>query len=201
MKRAFDITFSIILLIALAPLMLVISVAIICVMGRPVVFQQLRPGRDERLFRLYKFRRMKCDRGPDGKPPSDTDRLTRLGCFLRGCSLDELPELFNVLRGDMSLVGPRPLLPKYLPYYAPHERLRHSVRPGMTGWAQIHGRNGASWDQRRSNDVWYCEHSGFWLDMKILCLTVMVVFGRRGIVVDPGSVMRDLDEERSSCSA
>jgi lipopolysaccharide/colanic/teichoic acid biosynthesis glycosyltransferase len=163
-----------------------------------VVFRQRRPGLGGRPFTLKKFRTMNDARGPDGRFLPDAGRLTPLGRFLRRTSLDELPQLWNVLWGEMSLVGPRPLRWHYLPYFTPRERLRHTVRPGITGWAQIHGRNEASWDHRLANDVWYVEHWSLWLDCRILCLTLLQVFRGRGVVVDANSIMKDLDEERKS---
>ncbi|MCE5268414.1 MAG: sugar transferase, partial [Planctomycetaceae bacterium] len=163
---------------------------------RPVLFRQWRPGLGERPFLLYKFRTMNDACGPDGRPLPDAARLTALGRFIRRTSLDELPQLWNVLRGEMSLVGPRPLRMDYLPYFTRLERLRHSVRPGITGWAQVHGRNEASWDDRFANDVWYVEHWSLWLDLRILWLTLRQVVHGRGIVVDACSIMKNLDEER-----
>lgn len=175
-------------------------------MGRPVLFRQTRPGYRAKPFFLYKFRTMREAYGPDGTPRPDAERLTRLGRFLRRKSLDELPQLWNVCRGDMSLVGPRPLLTRYLPYFTDRERLRQTVRPGITGWAQIRGRNAASWDQRLSDDVWYVENWSLSLDLKILLMTLKAVLEGSGVVVDPRATMLNLDEERaarreeSSCS-
>ena len=167
--------------------MLIISAGVILDGGPPVLFRQSRPGLDEQPFTLLKFRSMH-----DG-------RVTRWGRFMRRWSLDELPQLLNVLRGDMSLVGPRPLLPRYLPYYTDRERLRHAVRPGMTGWAQIHGRNTTSWDERLGLDVWYVENQSLLLDIRILAQTAAAVISGRGIVVDPEDVdLPDLDVHRSS---
>jgi len=190
LKRLFDIFASSLLLIVLSPVMLLIALLVSMRMGRPVVFKQTRPGLNEKPFTLYKFRTMRSG------DESDADRLTPFGRFLRAASLDELLELWNVLRGDMSLVGPRPLVMNYLPFFTEHERLRHSVRPGITGWAQIRGRNHLSWDNRLEDDVWYVEHQTFWLDIKILVGTLLVVFQKSGVEVDARSAMLDLDVER-----
>ncbi len=195
-KRALDVVASGALLAVLSPVFAAIAVAIRATMGRPVLFAQLRPGLDGRLFRIYKFRTMTDRRGPDGEPLPDGERLTPFGRWLRRKSLDELPELLNVLKGDMSLVGPRPLLSRYLPYYSATERRRHAVRPGITGWAQIHGRNEAGWDERLARDVWYVDHMSLGLDLKILARTVFAVLRGAGVVTDPRSAMQNLDEER-----
>ncbi|MEN6449985.1 MAG: sugar transferase [Thermoguttaceae bacterium] len=195
-KRAIDAAVSATLLLVCLPLLVCVAIAIRWRMGRPVLFRQWRPGLGERPFLLYKFRTMNDACGPDGRPLPDAARLTALGRFIRRTSLDELPQLWNVLRGEMSLVGPRPLRMDYLPYFTRLERLRHSVRPGITGWAQVHGRNEASWDDRFANDVWYVEHWSLWLDLRILWLTLRQVVHGRGIVVDACSIMKNLDEER-----
>lgn len=190
-KRLADVLVSGFLLLLIAPLLLGIAIAVAVTMGRPVIFAQTRPGRDERPFQIYKFRTMRTGAMPDG------ERLTRLGKFLRATSLDELPEFFNVLIGDMSLVGPRPLLMAYLPYYTARERLRHSVRPGITGWAQVTGRNEIGWTDRLAKDVWYVENWSLGLDVRILIETVRVVLRRSGVVVNPESRMLSLDQERA----
>jgi sugar transferase EpsL len=195
-KRVFDVVSAFILLVALSPVMLFVALLIVAKMGRPVFFQQQRPGLHDVAFKLCKFRTMDLDRSNDDSGLSDSQRLTGLGRVLRSASLDELPELWNVLKGEMSLVGPRPLLMRYLPFYSERERLRHSVRPGITGWAQVRGRNHASWDQRLSDDVWYVQNRTFSLDIKILLQTVAVVFRRSGVEVDTRSAMLNLDEER-----
>jgi lipopolysaccharide/colanic/teichoic acid biosynthesis glycosyltransferase len=177
--------------------MLAVAAAVRWKMGRPVLFAHPRPGLGERTFVLYKFRTMVEQRGPLGKELPDTARLTPLGRFLRRYSLDELPQLWNVLRGDMSLVGPRPLQLDYLPYFTARERLRHTVRPGITGWAQVCGRNKAPWDERLANDVWYVENRSLWLDLKILAMTAILVLRHRNVVVDPRSIMKNLNEERA----
>ena len=167
-------------------------------LGSPVFFRQTRPGLGGAPFELIKFRTMTDERDAGGQLLSDAERLTPLGRFLRVTSLDELPELWNVLRGDMSLVGPRPLLMRYLPYYTDRENKRHLVRPGLTGWAQLHGRNTVSWNERLALDVWYVENRSMLLDLKILLQTVALVLKREGVVIDPGAAMQDLDRERGA---
>jgi lipopolysaccharide/colanic/teichoic acid biosynthesis glycosyltransferase len=172
MKRAFDVVAAAAALAILAVPMLAIAGAVRIWLGKPVLFTQLRPGRYGIPFRLIKFRTMREAVDAEGRPLPDEQRLTRLGQFLRAASLDELPELWNVLRGDMSVVGPRPLLMEYLPLYTPEQARRHEVRPGITGWAQINGRNSLSWEEKFELDVWYVDHAEFWLDLKIIALTV-----------------------------
>ncbi len=196
-KRLIDVVASGLLLLLIAPLLLAIAVAVAVTMGWPVIFTQVRPGKNERPFRIYKFRTMGSAALPDGTPLPDSQRLNPLGRFLRATSLDELPELFNVLMGHMSLVGPRPLLMAYLPYYTARERLRHSVRPGITGWAQVTGRNEIGWADRLAKDVWYVENWSLGLDLRVLIETVRVVLRRSGVVVDPESRMLSLDQERA----
>ena len=180
-KRAFDIAVSAALLLCLAPLLLLLAWLIRRNLGTPVLFCQMRPGRHGKLFAMYKFRTMRDAADENGKPLPDAERLTPFGRKLRAASLDELPELWNVLKGDMSLVGPRPLLPEYLPLYNAEQSRRHEVRPGITGWAQVNGRNAISWPEKFRLDVWYVDHRSFWLDIKILLLTVKKVFARDGI--------------------
>jgi lipopolysaccharide/colanic/teichoic acid biosynthesis glycosyltransferase len=165
-------------------------------LGSPVFFRQTRPGLYGRPFEMVKFRTMTDARGADGELLPDAERLTSLGRLLRSTSLDELPELWNVLKGDMSIVGPRPLLTQYLPYYTEYERVRFLVRPGITGWAQINGRNLARWDKRLSLDVWYVTNQSLVLDTKIIAGTLIKVFKRDGVAVDPSAVMLNLDDER-----
>ena len=185
-------------LIVLALPLMILAALIRYQLGSPVFFRQARPGLGGAPFELIKFRTMTDDRDATGASLPDSDRLTKFGRFLRATSLDELPELWNVLRGDMSLVGPRPLLLRYLPYYTEKERKRHLVRPGLTGWAQLHGRNTVSWNERLALDVWYVENRSMWLDLKILLQTVVLVLRREGVVTDPGALMKDLDVERGA---
>ena len=186
LKRIIDLLVSLILLILLSPVMLVIAVLVRIKLGRPVLFSQERPGLHGRLFRLYKFRTMRDARGADDQLLPDEERLTKFGRFLRASSLDELPELFNVLKGEMSLVGPRPLLVAYLERYTPEQARRHEVLPGITGWAQVNGRNALSWESKFKLDVWYVDNRSFWLDLKILFLTLWKALKREGISA-PGS--------------
>jgi lipopolysaccharide/colanic/teichoic acid biosynthesis glycosyltransferase len=181
LKRGFDLIVSGVSLLVLLPLMTILAFMIAIKMGRPVLFTQLRPGVNGHPFRIYKLRTMVDRRDGDGELLPDAVRLGRFGRWLRSTSLDELPELWNVLRGDMSLVGPRPLLMAYLPLYNSRQARRHDVRPGLTGWAQINGRNSISWEEKFELDVWYVENQSFWLDMKILLLTLWKVFQREGI--------------------
>ncbi len=180
-KRAFDIVASAIGLLLLAPVIAVLAWQIRKKLGSPVLFRQTRPGLHGKPFQMVKFRTMRDAIGADGQPLPDSERMTPFGSFLRSASLDELPELWNVLKGDMSLVGPRPLLMEYLPLYSPEQARRHEVRPGVTGWAQINGRNALSWEEKFRLDVWYVDNRSFWLDLKILALTVKKVFVREGI--------------------
>lgn len=181
MKRTFDFIAALLGLAVVSPVMLVIAVLLRTSVGSPVLFRQQRPGLRGVPFRLVKFRTMRDLVGADGQPLPDAERLTRLGRFLRAMSLDELPEVWNVLRGEMSLVGPRPLLMEYLPLYTPQQARRHEVRPGITGWAQISGRNAISWDDKFALDVWYVDHHNFWLDLQILVMTIVRVARREGI--------------------
>lgn len=180
-KRLFDFFASALGLLLLAPVIAVLAWQIRRKLGSPVLFRQTRPGLHGKPFQMIKFRTMRDAIGPDGKPLPDSERMTPFGSFLRSSSLDELPELWNVLKGDMSLVGPRPLLMEYLPLYSPEQARRHEVRPGVTGWAQINGRNALSWEEKFRLDVWYVDNQSFWLDLKILALTVKKVFVREGI--------------------
>lgn len=180
-KRMFDLVVSLIGLILLSPLLILISIAVLLVYGQPVLFRQQRPGYTSKPFFIFKFRTMADEFDSQGILLPDAERLTWLGRFLRASSLDELPELLNVARGDMSLVGPRPLLMQYLDRYTPHQIRRHEVLPGITGWAQINGRNTITWEDKFRYDVWYVDHWTFWLDMKILGLTFWKVLLREGI--------------------
>ena len=181
MKRLLDLVCSLSALLALVPLLAVLALLVRVKLGAPVLFVQERPGRGGQLFRMLKFRTMTDARDAAGALRPDAERLTRFGRWLRATSLDELPELWNVLRGDMSLVGPRPLLAHYLPRYSPEQARRHEVRPGITGWAQVNGRNALSWDDKFRLDVWYVDHRSFALDLRILALTVSKVLRRDGI--------------------
>lgn len=196
MKRFLDVILALIALGLLWPFMGLVAVLVSLKIGRPVLFRQQRPGLHGMPFDILKFRTMTDERDPSGHLLADEMRLTPLGRLLRRTSLDELPELINVLRGEMSLVGPRPLLMRYLPFYTERERLRHRVRPGITGWAQIHGRNFAPWDDRLAMDVWYVEHQSLLLDLKILGLTLLKVIAREGVAANPDDAETDLDLER-----
>jgi len=180
-KRIFDIFASLTGLILLSPAMLVLCFLIAVKLGRPVFFTQIRPGKDGKPFTMVKFRSMTNETDEHGKLLPNEDRITRLGSILRSFSLDELPELVNILNGDMSLVGPRPLLMEYMPYFSKEQKRRHRVRPGITGWAQVNGRNSISWEQKLELDIWYVDNRSFWLDLKILFLTFLKVFKREGI--------------------
>lgn len=196
LKRPLDILAAAALLILLAPLFLVIACFVRWHLGPPILYRQERPGLHQRMFTLVKFRSMVEPTSENQKLSEDRARLTAFGSRLRRSSLDELPELWNVLRGDMSLVGPRPLLPRYLPFYSDREGLRHAVRPGITGWAQVNGRNRLDWNERLEMDVWYVEHLTLRLDLRILARTLSMVWRRMGIDEVPGERMRDLDAER-----
>jgi len=188
-KRVLDITASIFALVLLSPIILLITLLIRCRLGSPVLFRQTRPGLNGKPFEMIKFRTMRDAFDENGKPLPDSERITPFGRFLRSTSLDELPELWNVLKGDMSLVGPRPLLMEYLPLYSKEQYRRHEVRPGVTGWAQVNGRNALSWDEKFKLDVWYVENHSFWLDIKILLLTVKKVLVRDGISAEGQATM------------
>ena len=176
LKRIFDVSVAVLVLLLLSPAILLLAVAVAVFLGRPVLFVQERPGRHGRPFKLVKFRSMRDAHDAEGRPLPDSERLTGFGRLLRKSSLDELPELWNVLRGEMSLVGPRPLLMEYLPHYSREQMRRHDVRPGITGWAQVNGRNRLSWEDKFRLDVWYVDHHNLWLDLKILALTVLALF-------------------------
>jgi len=189
MKQALDIALALFGLVVLSPLVLTLMLLVRLLLGAPVFFRQTRPGLGGRPFDLYKFRTMTDERDAAGNPLPDGQRLTRFGKFLRGTSLDELPELLNVIKGQMSLVGPRPLLLEYLERYTPEQARRHEVRPGITGWAQVNGRNAISWEEKFALDVWYVDHRSLALDLKILRLTVWQVLSRRGISGDGEATM------------
>ncbi|MDE5937975.1 MAG: sugar transferase [Lachnospiraceae bacterium] len=186
-KRCLDFLLSLCGIIVLSPILAVLAVLVRVKLGSPVLFKQERPGKDEKIFTLCKFRTMTDARDEKGELLPDAVRLTKFGKFLRATSLDELPELFNILKGDMSVIGPRPLLVSYLPYYTERERLRHSVRPGLTGLAQVSGRNFLDWDRRFQKDVEYVEHLTFGMDMKVLWMTVQTVLGHTDEVAEDTS--------------
>lgn len=190
-KRIFDVTVSALGLILLSPLLLILALLVRINLGAPVFFSQERPGLNEKIFRLYKFRSMKNAVDSKGNLLPDEARLSKFGKLLRASSLDELPELFNVLKGEMSLVGPRPLLVKYLPLYSPEQHRRHDVLPGITGWAQVNGRNAISWEEKFRLDVWYVDHWTPGLDLKILLMTVKKVFIREGISAENQATMEE----------
>lgn len=181
LKRAFDFMAALVLVVLLSPALAATAAAVLWRMGRPVLFRQLRPGLHGRPFELLKFRTMSRETGADGGLLPDEARLTPLGAFLRRSSLDELPQLLNVLKGEMSLVGPRPLLMEYLPLYSPEQMRRHDVRPGITGWTQVCGRNALTWEDKFALDVWYVDHRSFRLDMKILAMTAGIVLTGAGV--------------------
>jgi sugar transferase EpsL len=180
-KRLFDLLISLLALLLLSPLLGLLVLLVHVKLGSPVLFRQQRPGLHGRPFTLIKFRTMIDQRDAHGNLLPDADRLTKFGKFLRASSLDELPELWNVLKGEMSLVGPRPLLMHYLPLYTPEQARRHEVRPGITGWAQVNGRNALSWEDKFALDVWYVDHHTLWLDLKIIFLTLLKIIKRHGI--------------------
>jgi len=180
-KRLFDLALTIPALILLSPILLIVALIVRFKLGSPILFKQMRPGLHAKPFALYKFRTMTDKRGGDGQLLPDAERLTRFGRFLRASSLDELPELFNVLKGDMSLVGPRPLLMQYLPRYTPVQARRHEAKPGITGWAQVNGRNAITWEEKFKLDVWYVDNWSLWLDIKIIAMTVWKILKREGI--------------------
>jgi lipopolysaccharide/colanic/teichoic acid biosynthesis glycosyltransferase len=184
MKRLFDFTSAFLGLLALSPVIIVVAILIRFKLGSPILFTQDRPGLNGHVFKMMKFRTMLDAKDKQGNLLPDNQRMTKFGAFLRSTSLDELPGLFNVLKGDMSLVGPRPLLVQYLPLYSAEQARRHNVRPGITGWAQVNGRNAISWEDKFKLDVWYVDNQSFWLDIKILLLTVKKVFVREGISAD-----------------
>ena len=187
LKRLFDLSVGAVALVLLWPLIMLIGLLVAVFLGKPIVFRQQRPGLDGKLFTLFKFRTMAEPVVLDGKVTPDSDRVTTFGRLLRSTSLDELPELINVLRGEMSIVGPRPLLVCYLDRYSPLQMRRHEVLPGITGWAQVNGRNTVTWERRFAMDVWYVDHQSFWLDLKIIALTVWKIAKRDGID-QPGMV-------------
>jgi lipopolysaccharide/colanic/teichoic acid biosynthesis glycosyltransferase len=195
-KRFLDFMLSLMGIIVLSPVLLVLWILVRVKLGSPVLFHQERPGRYEKIFKLYKFRSMTDERDAEGNLLPDEVRLTKFGRILRSTSLDELPELFNILKGDMSLIGPRPLLVRYLPYYTQEERHRHDVRPGLTGLAQVNGRNALGWEDRFRYDLYYVEHLGFLMDLKIIGMTAGKVLKRSGTLSGADQTVADFDEYR-----
>ena len=195
-KRILDILISLTFIVLFSWLYLILVILVRIKLGSPVLFCQKRPGYKEKIFTLYKFRTMTDKRDENGTLLPDSERLTKFGSMLRSTSLDELPEMFNILKGDMSLIGPRPLLIEYLPYYTEEERLRHSVRPGLTGLAQVSGRNYLAWDKRLARDVEYVNHISFIMDVRIIIKTIMVVFKKEDVSVDTNVVEGYLWDER-----
>lgn len=195
-KRILDIVISLCGVIVLSPVYLVLGILVRIKLGTPVIFKQERPGKDGKIFQLYKFRSMTDERDESGNLLSDEIRLTSFGKKLRSTSLDELPELFNILKGDMSLIGPRPLLVRYLPWYTEEERHRHDVRPGLTGLAQVNGRNALGWEDRFSYDLEYVNHLTFLMDVKIICMTVGKVLKRSGTLSGADQTVADFDVYR-----
>ena len=196
-KRAFDILTALALLILLSPVILVAALCVAVFLGRPVLFRQVRPGLHAEPFELFKFRTMTDARGPDGNPLADEVRLTGFGRWLRSTSIDELPQLFNVLRGDISIVGPRPLLVKYLPLYTRAEARRHEVRPGITGWAQVNGRNALTWEKKLALDVWYVDNRSLKIECLIILKTIWTVITRSGTTGEGSATMVELGSVRN----
>ena len=197
-KRILDILLSLCGILILSPVYLILWILVRCRLGKPALFTQERPGRKEKIFKLYKFRSMTDARDEKGQPLPDEVRLTRFGKILRSTSLDELPELFNILKGDMSLIGPRPLLVRYLPYYTKEERRRHDVRPGLTGLAQVNGRNALGWEDRFAFDLEYVDNCSFRMDLKVLGMTVGKVLKRSGTLSGADQTVADFDEYRKA---
>ncbi len=189
LKSLFDKTLALFLIVLFSPIYIIVSLLILRKMGSPILFRQKRPGYKEKVFGIYKFRTMTNDTDADGNLLPDEQRLVGIGKFIRSTSLDELPQLFNVLKGEMSFVGPRPLLIEYLDLYNDKQKKRHDVKPGITGWAQANGRNAISWEQKFEYDVWYVDHQSFWLDMKILWMTFLKVVKRSDISSSTSSTM------------
>ena len=196
-KRVLDFSLALLAIIILSPVYIIISILVVIFMGWPILFKQPRPGKNEKIFNMYKFRTMTNKKDKDGNLLPDDQRLTGFGKFLRATSLDELPELINIIKGDMSFIGPRPLLVKYLPYYTKEEHHRHDVRPGLTGWAQVNGRNLVNWDERFKLDLEYVNNISFLLDLKTIIKTVEIVFKREGINQEGQATMTSLIDYRS----
>lgn len=190
LKRCIDFSVSLLLVIITSPIMMLVLLVLLFVNDGKAFFTQERPGKKGRLFKVIKFKTMTDKKDQQGKLLPDKERLTAAGKFIRSTSIDELPQLINVLKGDMSLIGPRPLLPKYLPLYNEQQKRRHEVRPGITGWAQVNGRNAISWQQKFEYDVWYVDHVSFWLDIKIIFLTIKKVLVREGISAEDSATMK-----------
>ncbi|MDA9237676.1 sugar transferase [Planktomarina sp.] len=190
LKKTFDITLCILLIPIFLPIGIVVACLIYVLQGRPIFFSQKRVGKKGRIFVLYKFRSMQNRTGENAFEHEDKDRMTRLGMFLRSVSLDEIPQILNIIIGDMSFIGPRPLLPEYLPLYSRFQRRRHEVLPGITGWAQIKGRNELSWDKKFELDVWYVDNQTFWIDVKIVFFTIIKVILRTGISAEGQATMQ-----------
>lgn len=195
-KRFFDFLIAFTAFVFLSPIFIVVAIILLIGNKSNPFFFQNRPGKHERLFKVIKFKTMNNAKDANGNLLPDAQRLTKVGSFIRKTSLDEIPQLLNVIKGDMSLIGPRPLLVKYLPFYTDQERIRHSVRPGITGWAQINGRNTVKWDERLAFDVEYVNNLSFVFDLKIIYKTILKVIKSENIVVDPESIMKNLDDER-----
>jgi len=193
LKSILDKTLALILIILFSPIYLIVSLLILIKMGKPILFRQQRPGLNEKIFGIYKYRTMTNETDANGELLPDEQRLVGIGKFIRSTSLDELPQLFNVIKGDMSFVGPRPLLIEYLPLYNEKQKKRHTVKPGITGWAQVNGRNAISWEQKFEYDIWYVEHQSFWLDMKILWMTFLKVIKRSDISSDTTVTMEKFE--------
>lgn len=196
-KRFFDFWISFIVLICISPILLMVTIWLhFANKGAGAFFTQERPGKDEKIFKVIKFKSMTDERDANGNLLPDKDRITTVGMIVRKTSLDELPQLFNVLKGDMALIGPRPLLVEYLPYYTEREKLRHTVRPGISGWAQVHGRNNAGWNNKLEYDAYYVEHLSFWMDLCVILMTVKNVFTGKDVNVVPSVKGCKLNEER-----
>lgn len=191
LKRLLDFILSLIAIVILSPVFIIVAILVRTKLGSPIIFTQERPGKNEKIFKMYKFRSMTSETDKYGKLLPDELRLTKFGKTLRSTSLDELPELFNILKGDMSIVGPRPLLVKYLPLYNEHQKHRHDVRPGFTGWAQCNGRNAISWEEKFDLDVYYTQHVSFLLDVKIIFKTIKTVLCREGITSETSVTMEE----------
>ena len=200
MKRLFDLTLMFISLPLLLPLYLVVAWLVRSKLGVPILFRQIRPGKNAKQFEMIKFRTMTDERDSNGELLPDAVRLTKFGQFLRSSSFDELPELWNVVKGEMSLVGPRPLLMEYVPLYSPEQARRHAIRPGVSGWAQVNGRNAISWEERFKLDVWYVDNRSFWLDIRVIGLTLKKVIVRDGISADGEATMSKFTRSNQSNS-